>query len=112
MEYQVIIQGFLHLLCRDHGPMSLGKILVGVRIGIPNCLAISSSISSGAGRSDTVVRVHIAEKFAAGLGFCRPGQPNLILETGEAVLVTPMLPRRRVVYAGPAARLPAPLTGI
>jgi len=38
---------------------------------------------SGASPSDAFVRVNVAEIFAAGLGFGRPGQPNLLLEPGE-----------------------------
>jgi hypothetical protein len=39
---------------------------------------------SAAGRSRALVRVHMAEVFAASFGLSRPGQPNLVLETGEA----------------------------
>ena len=35
--------------------------------------------------SGATVRVHVVEVCAASLDFCRPGQPNLFLETGEAL---------------------------
>src|SRR5713226_3681123 len=50
----------------------------GHRITPPSALSV-------AGCSGATVRVHVVEVCAASLDFCRPGQPNLFLETGEAL---------------------------
>jgi hypothetical protein len=50
----------------------------GPRITPPFALAV-------AGCSGATVRVHVVKVYASSLDFFRPGQPNLFLETGEAL---------------------------